>query len=101
METNGTDEDIKNQMYQQMMQQQQHQQMDAALAEVSLKILDHRARERLNNLKVIKPELATQLQVYLAQLYRSGEIRSVITDEQLIVILKNISKQKEFTIRRK
>ncbi|MBI4896020.1 MAG: hypothetical protein HY832_00525 [Candidatus Aenigmarchaeota archaeon] len=95
-----TEEDLKKQLYDQMMMQQQ-QQVEAAIAEISAKILDRQARERLNNLKVIKPELAMQLQVYLAQLYKAGEIKNIITDAQLVVILKTIGKQKEFTIRRK
>jgi len=63
-------------------------------------ILDKKARERLSNLRVVKPEIVTELELYIYQLYKSGQI-SQINEEQLITILSEISKKKEMKIQRR
>lgn len=104
------EEEIKRKLMQQRLQQQmqesvhqhiQQQQMEEALRQMRLHVLEPKARERLNNLKLVKPELATQLELYLAQLYQSGQMKGRITDEQMVSILKKISAKPEFRIKRK
>ena len=85
----------------QMEQQQQMHELEAALKTITMQVLDAKGRERLANLKVVKPELATQLELYLAQLYQSGQLRARITDEQLVMILKKLTEKKETKITRK
>ncbi len=63
-------------------------------------ILDKKARERLSNLRIIKPEIVTELEIYLYQLYKAGQIKQ-ITDEQLVAILSELSKKKEMKIIRR
>lgn len=63
------------------------------------KVLDKNARERLANVRVVKPELATELEIYLYQLYKAGHI-SHITEDQIITILSELSKKKETKIKR-
>jgi len=84
-----------------LQEQLQQQQMQEVLRVIKMQVLDAKARERLANLKLVKPELATQLEIYLAQLYQSGQIRGRISDEQMVAILKKISEKKEFRIKRK
>ena len=67
---------------------------------VLLKILTKEARERLSRIKLVKPEMATQLELYLVQLYQSGKIKSEINEEQLKLILESLTSKKEFKIRR-
>lgn len=102
------EEEIKKKMLQQKMQasmeqasQQQVQQAEEMLKSVMSQILDQKARERLSNLKLVKPEVATQLEIYLAQLYQSGQLRERITDEQLVMILRKLTEKRETKIRRK
>jgi len=64
------------------------------------RILTKEANERLARLKLVKPDLANQLELYLVQLYRSGQIKTEITDEQLKKVLSQISEKKDFRIRR-
>lgn len=64
------------------------------------KIMEKRARERLNNIRVVKPDLAMQIELYLAQLYQMKQIPKMITEEEIIKILKSLSPKKEFRIRR-
>jgi len=90
----------QQQAYLQAAQQQaQIQQTEEAIKLVMSKILAKDARERLNNLKVVKPDIALQLEIYLAQLYQSNQIKQQITDEQLILILKNLSNKRDFNIK--
>ncbi len=65
-------------------------------------ILTPEARQRLYNIKLVKPELATQIENLLIQLAASGKINKMITDDELKKILMKISSQtkKEFRIRR-
>jgi len=64
-------------------------------------VLDRKAQERLSNLKLVKPELATQLGMYLAQLFQSGQLKERITDEQLVIILRKLTERRETKIKRK
>jgi len=66
------------------------------------KILTPEARSRLSNIKIVRPEIATQLENELIRLAQSGQIPIPITDEQLKKILLVIDKQsrREIRIRR-
>jgi programmed cell death protein 5 len=65
---------------------------------VMKRILSKQAIERLGRIRVVKPELATQLELYLIQMYQAGKIRTEISDEQLKTILETLSSGKEFKI---
>lgn len=93
----------QEQMRAQMQSQMQQQQLETMLKSMMQQILEPKARERLANLKMVKPELALQLQAYLAQLYQNGQIKGKISDEQLVSILHKLSaaERKEFKITRK
>ena len=105
----ATEEEIKKRLlekrmqelqYQTQAEQMQQEQLMEAVKKITSQILDSKARERLSNLKLVKPELAFQLEAYLAQLYEMGQIKGKITEEQLITILKKMG-SKEFKIKRK
>ena len=109
-----TEEELKKKMLQQRMQEQmaaqqgemmqaamQQQQMEEALKVIRVQMLEPKARERLANLRTVNKELAMNLEMYLAQLYQSGQLRTKITDEQLVMILKKITEKREFKITRK
>ena len=107
-----TEDEIKKRMLEQRMQQQMsmqqmtNQQQQMAEAEQMLKqlmnqILEPKARERLSNLKLVKPELAMQLELYLAQLAQAGQIQARLNDEQVVMILRKLSEKRETKIQRK
>lgn len=62
------------------------------------KILSKEAIERLGRIKMVKPDLAVQLEMYLVQLYQSGKLKEEISDEQLKMILENLTTKKDFKI---
>jgi len=63
-------------------------------------ILTPEARQRLANLRLIKPELVAQLEEQLIQLANSGRIRLPITDEELKAILSRLTSKRSIRIRR-
>ena len=73
-----------------------------AQKEIMLKqILSAEARLRLNNVKMVKPELANLVENYLIGLSTQGKIQGQITDEQLKQILLSAQQPKrEFKINR-
>lgn len=74
------------------------QKMEVMKKAVLKKILTKEATERLGRIKLVKPEIANQLELYLVQLYQTGKIASVITDEQLKMILEQIATKQKFRI---
>ncbi|AAK40684.1 DNA-binding protein [Saccharolobus solfataricus] len=56
-------------------------------------ILTPEARQRLTNIKLVKPEFAESLENQLIALAQSGRIKIPITDEELKQILEQISQQ--------
>ncbi len=65
-------------------------------------ILDSNARLRLNNIKMVKPELVSLVENYLIGLATQGKIRSQITDDQLKQILLSMQQPKrDFKINRR
>ena len=73
-----------------------------AQKEIMLKqILSSEARLRLNNVKMVKPELANLVENYLIGLSAQGKTQGQITDEQLKQILLSAQQPKrEFKINR-
>jgi programmed cell death protein 5 len=77
---------------------QQLQEFEKLKKIVLRKMLTKEAIERLGRIRLAKPDLAIQLELYLVQLYQSGEIKSVIDDEQLKKILEMLAQKQKFRI---
>ncbi|MCL4356487.1 MAG: DNA-binding protein [Candidatus Thermoplasmatota archaeon] len=60
-------------------------------------ILDPVARERLANIRLVKPELAENVENQLVQLYSMGRIKKVINDDELKQILSKLTETKRET----
>jgi programmed cell death protein 5 len=73
-------------------------QVEAMKRAVMQKILTKEARERLNRLRLVKPEVAAQLELYLVQLYQSGKLAAQLSDEQLKSVLGMLLSEKRFKI---
>ena len=74
------------------------QKMEVMKKTILKKVLTKEATERLGRIKLVKPEIANQLELYLVQLYQSGKIATMITDEQLKMILEQIATKQKFRI---
>ena len=64
--------------------------------------LTSEARQRLTNVRMVKPEVAHAIEEYIIQLVSSGRLKRTIDDEQLKELLQTIqgTAKKEFKIRR-
>jgi len=78
------------------------QQMEAQKENLLRTILSPEARQRLTNLKMVKPEFTEQLEAQLIQLAQQGKIPVPLPDAQLRQILIQLqSRKREPTIRRR
>ncbi len=55
------------------------------------KIISPEGRERLSRVKLVKPELVSQLEDYLVGLYLSGRIKKFLSEAEIIKLLEMIS----------
>lgn len=64
--------------------------------------LTSEARQRLANIRMVKPEVAHAIEEYIIQLVSSGRLKRTIDDDQLKELLSNIqgTGKREFKIRR-
>ena len=75
--------------------------INAKKEELLGQLLSSEARMRLNNVKMVKPELATMLENYLIGLATQGKIAPPVSDSQLKQILQSIQQPKrDFKINR-
>jgi len=80
---------------------QMEQQLEMQKQAILKSILTPEARQRLTNLKLVKPEFTAQLEMQLIQLAQMGKLPVPLTDEQLKQILIQLQTQKrEIKIRR-
>lgn len=78
-------------------EQQFEQQKQALLS----KILSPEARQRLNNLKMVRKDFAEQIEVQLIEMAQTGRLPIPLSDAQLKSILIQLqSRKRETTIRR-
>jgi len=80
---------------------QMEQQLELQKQALLRSILTPEARQRLANLKMIRPDFTSQLELQLIQLAQQGKIPIPLTDKQLKQILTQIqSRKREIKIRR-
>lgn len=77
------------------------QQMEVQKQAVLRQILTPEARQRLANIRMVRPEFAEQLELQLIQLAQTGKVNIPISDEQLKEALVRMqSQRREVRIRR-
>jgi programmed cell death protein 5 len=80
---------------------QVQQQLEAQKQALLKSILTDEARQRLTNLRMVKPEFTEQLELQLIQLAQQGKIPIPLSDEQLKQILVQLQgRKRETKIRR-
>lgn len=93
--------ELQKRLAQEQQQVQMQQRIEMEKQAILRRILTADARQRLNNLKMVKPEFASQLELQLIQLAQQGRIEPPITDQQLKEILIRLqSGRRDIRIRR-
>lgn len=87
-------QELQQQALEEQRREQLKSEMDAQKTAILSQILTNEARQRLSNVKMVRPELAEAIEMQLIQLAQSGRLNSKITDEQLKKTLKQISQRK-------
>jgi programmed cell death protein 5 len=65
-------------------------------------LLDPEARQRLMNIRIVKPELATAVENYLINAASTGRLNRALTDDELKQILLSLQQPKrDFKINRR
>jgi programmed cell death protein 5 len=81
--------------------QAQEEQLEQQKQNLLRQLLTPEARQRLTNLKMIKPEFTEQLELQIIQLAQTGKLPIPLSDAQLKQILLQLqNKKREITIRR-
>lgn len=73
------------------------QQLEAQKQALLRSILSPEARQRLTNLKMVKPEFTEQLEMQLIQLAQAGKVPVPLSDQQLKQILVQLQSRKRET----
>jgi len=92
---------MQQRMSDEQRQTQEEAQVEAQKQALLSKILAPEARQRLNNLKMVKSEFAEQIELQLIQMAQTGKLPIPLADAQLKQILVQLqSRKRETTIRR-
>ena len=98
-------EQLKQQAMQQQIREQQHQAYEDQKYQIMRIILSPEARQRLENIRMVKAEFAEQIELQLIQLYRAGRLKgsTPLPDKAFKKLLEQIAqsdKKKDFNIKR-
>jgi len=87
-------QELQQRVAQEQQRAQAQQQVEGQKQTIMRRILTPEARQRINNLKMVKPDFANALEMQLIQLAQAGKVQTPITDEQLKEILVRLQGQR-------
>ena len=93
--------ELQQQQAAQEAQEEQKATLEAQKQSILRQILTEEARQRLANIKLVRPQVAEAVEMRLIQLAQQGSLSAKLTDEQLKEILTVLSEKKKTTIKRK
>ena len=83
-------------------QMERHQHLEAQVQMVLKQVLEPEARERLNTIKLTRPEFAKAVEQQLVMLAQGGRLRQKLSDLQLRDLLRQLAPSKrDYSITRK
>ncbi len=91
--------ELQRRLEEERRRQEQARILEAKKQEILRRILTPEARQRLANVKLVRPELAEALENQLIMLAQSGRIKIPITDEELKAILAEIAEHTRRDVR--
>ncbi len=92
---------LQKQMAQEQQEVEVQRRVEAQKQSMLRRILTPEARQRLTNLKMVRQQFASQIELQLIQIAQQGRINLPITDEQLKEMLRRLQPSKrDIKIRR-
>ncbi|TXT54288.1 MAG: DNA-binding protein [Promethearchaeota archaeon] len=95
---------LQQQAAQEQMAEEQQRAFKQQKYQLMRKILTQESRQRLENIRMVKPQMAQQIEMQLIQLYRAGRLKGQIPipDKSFKKILKQMTKsnKKDFKIKK-
>ena len=82
---------LREEAFEEQAREQQVAEAQAQKEAILRQILTPEARSRLTNIRMVKPQVAEQIELQLIQLASSGRLRARVTDEQLKKLLQQIT----------
>ena len=93
-------EQLQQQAAQQQIAEAQQKEYETQKFQIMRKILTQEGRQRLENIRMVKPEFAEQIELQLIQLAQSGRLKGQLSDAAFKKLLEQIAgKKKEFKIK--
>lgn len=98
-------EELKQQAAQQQITEAQQKEYVDQKYQLMRKILSQEGRQRLENIRIVKPQFAEQIEIQLIQLFQAGRLKGAIPlpDNAFKKLLEQISsfdKKKEYNIKK-
>ncbi|MFX1302349.1 MAG: DNA-binding protein [Promethearchaeota archaeon] len=98
-------EELKQQAVQQQIAEAQQKEFETKKYQLMRKILSQEGRQRLENIRIVKPQFAEQIELQLIQLFQTGKLRGAtpLPDNAFKKLLEQISsldRKKEFNIKK-
>ncbi len=97
--------ELRQQAAQQQIAEAQQKEFENKKYLLMRKILSQEGRQRLENIRMVKPQFAEQIELELIQLFQSGQLRGAtpLPDnafKKLLEQISSIGKKKEFNIKK-
>lgn len=95
-------EQLKEQAVQQQAAEEQQEAYESQKYQIMRQILSQKGRQRLENIRMVKPEFAEQIELQLIQLYRAGRINNQLSDKAFKKLLAKLTNKdkKDFKIKK-
>jgi len=85
---------MQNQALEEQKRELLKEELEAQRRTLLNQILTNEARQRLANIRMVRPEFAESIELQLIQLAETGRLTSKVTDTQLKKTLRQISQRK-------
>ena len=91
---------LQQQAAQQEIADAQQKEFESQKYQIMRKILSQEGRQRLENIRMVKPQFAEQIEIQLIQLAQSGRLKGQLSDAAFKKLLEQIAgTKKEFKIK--
>lgn len=98
-------EELKQQAAQQQVAEAQKKEFEEKKFQLMRRILSQEGRQRLENIRMVKPQFAEQIELQLIQLYQTGQLKGAIplpdnAFKKLLEQISSLGRKKEYNIKK-